>query len=166
MLASAAQLQSVGEGRPAVTQLSRRTLLAAGVTTLSTAGLLARSAPAGVSPSPSVRPAPSAVPLRSLFSGAIGALFTAAPLTASGAFAGGVGIRLRLEEILDLVPASVPDDDHRFALIFRSTHPRFAEGIFSLHRDGVATTTLFLSPVDKVNHAGSHSIQAVINRLA
>jgi hypothetical protein len=136
-----------------VSSVSRRTVLTVGL------GALAFAAPTAVAfaeTSLDDATGASTLPIRSQFASSLGKVFTAT--TDAGAFA------LTLAEIHDLPPVTAADDENRFGLVFTSRHLSFTEGIVTLRRVGVPTSTLFVSSIGPVTR--TQSLQALIIRQA
>jgi hypothetical protein len=141
-----------------VSGVSRRAVLTAGLGAVGL-GALALAAPSTIAfAETSVDDAhgASGLPVRSHFVSSIGKAFTAT--TATGTFV------LTLTGIHDLVPSTVADDENRFNLVFTTEHLGFTEGIVTLRRTGVPTSTLFVSSIGHVT--ATQSLQALVNRQA
>lgn len=130
----------------------------AGVAAAPLAGLGGGTALAAPASSASA-PGTPAMPLRSDFTGAVGALFRASPDLGTG----GGEHRLRLREIADVPPVTTPDDEHAFNLLFEQVSAgQPVQGIYRLLSASAPSVTLFLSPVDRPG--GGHVVQALVNR--
>jgi hypothetical protein len=130
--------------------VTRRSMLAAGVGAVGV-GLVSGPTSAFAA-SPDRRA--TGLPVRSQFVPALGSLFTAR--------GGSTRHRLKLVEILDVPPTTVPDDENAYNLLFEQAGgPRLADGIFTLTSVRAPSCTLFLSPVDL---PGRHRVQALVNR--
>jgi hypothetical protein len=138
--------------------ISRRAVLTAGLGVIGL-GAIALAAPSTIAFAEiSVDDAngASGLPVRSHFASSIGKPFTAT--TESGTFT------MTLKAVHDLVPSTVADDENRFNLIFTSGHLGFSDGIVTLRRTGVPTSTLFVSSIGQVT--ATQSLQAIVNRQA
>jgi hypothetical protein len=141
-----------------VSGVSRRAVLTAGLGAigLGTIALVAPSTIALAETSLDDANGASGLPVRSHFVSSVGKPFTAT--NAAGTFT------LTLKEIHDLTPSTVADDENRFNLIFVSRDLGFTDGIVTLRRRGVPTSTLFISSIGQVTT--TQSLQALVNRQA
>lgn len=131
--------------------VTRRSMLAAGLGVVG-AGIVSGPANAFAA---TVGPKGDGALVRSRFLPAIGSLFTAS--------AGSVRHKLKLVDVLDVPPATVPHDEHAFNLLFEEpTGRHLADGIYRLTSVRVPSCSLFLSPVDLPGH--QPRVQALVNR--
>lgn len=130
--------------------VTRRSMLAAGLGVVG-AGIVSGPASALAA---TVGPKADAL-VRSRFVPAIGSLFTAS--------AGSARHKLKLVDIVDVPPATVPHDELAFNLLFEEPGGRrLVDGIYRLTSVRVPSCSLFLSPVDLSGH--QPRVQALVNR--
>jgi hypothetical protein len=103
---------------------------------------------------------PEAVPVRSLFTPAVGRAFRA---TETGDSAGDRTIDLVLSAVEDIAD-SAPGDENRFLLLFTASGYTAADGIYTLRRAGSPQVTLFLSAIGP--RGMTRAMQAVVSRTA
>jgi hypothetical protein len=134
-----------------MSNFTRRSMLAAGVGAV---GVGIVGGPTGAFAS-AIGGKPSGLPARSQFAPAVGTLFTASADKARH--------KLKLVDILDVPPVTVPGDELAFNLLFEEPGGlRLVDGIYKLTSVRVPSCTLFLSPVDHPGH--QPRVQALINR--
>ncbi|MDN4613100.1 hypothetical protein P5G50_01435 [Leifsonia sp. F6_8S_P_1B] len=119
---------------------------------LAAAGVAAPVSAAPAAPGTAAQPA---LPVRSLFTPAIGRPFRAVD--------GDRTLDLRLTAVDDLGPDSA-GDEHRFALRFTASGFDAADGTFTLRRAGAPDVQLFLTPIGP--RGLTRTLQAVVNRTA
>jgi hypothetical protein len=137
-----------------VLDISRRSVITLSAGTLGLAALTVAAQPSLALAATRLNLLAPADPVRSNFVGLIGAVFRAE--------SGGISFPLTLTAVHDLVPATVPDDELRFNLIFDSAQASPPEGIYLLSNAGAAPTSLFISPIGPSD--GPATMQALVNR--
>jgi hypothetical protein len=146
-----------------VPDVSRRTAVSLGLGTLGLTAVALAADPQRVTTAVGAAAAaftPLAIPARSIFAGSVGRVFTAA--STRGSFP------VMLAAIADLAPIDVADDEDRFNLLFETSDPKFASGIYRISRTDVPMTELFVSPINTVGASGTgaQTHQALVNRRA
>ena len=106
--------------------------------------------------------ASDAVPVRSLFTPAIGGAFRATEI-GDGETVGDRTIDLVLSAVEDIAD-SAPGDENRFLLLFTASGYTAADGIYTLRRAGAPQVTLFLSAIGP--RGMTRAMQAVVSRTA
>ncbi|KQR53356.1 hypothetical protein ASF88_00165 [Leifsonia sp. Leaf336] len=106
--------------------------------------------------------ASDAVPVRSLFTPAVGRAFRATEIV-DGETAGDRTIDLVLSAVEDIAD-SAPGDENRFLLLFTASGYTAADGIYTLRRAGAPQVTLFLSAIGP--RGMTRAMQAVVSRTA
>ncbi len=142
-------------------EVSRRTAMTAGLggLSLAAAAIATQLGPTQASAAPSVTANPNALeagvePTRSLYLPAVGSTFRASDGTRT--------IDITLATVEDLASAKSPGDEGRFSLLFTTLGFLAGDGIFTLRRSGIPTTTLFLTPIGP--RGATRTMQAIVNR--